>query len=222
MQTIQQSFACVMLLLVTTGAHLLPYTEPTKLTSNTLRGVEAVTANNLQNLLKSNRSTLQAVGGTRSQGLHKRRSRRSDKHTHEDLSDAGERAKRMLERVGTDEMRAKAPKVYDVDDSCKIHWKKTAKELLIPWAESGVQRESLGRVPLAALTHTPMWLRIVKGRLHCVRDPRFKRLRLRMKLYRAMHYIIRVNRVVDSRGLPEGTEWWTQHSDFLKVKPDFE
>jgi len=114
-------------------------------------------------------------------------------------------------------MRAKAPKVYDVDDSCKIHWKKTAKELLIPWAESGVQRESLGRVPLAALTHTPMWLRIVKGRLHCVRDPRFKHLRLRMKLYRAMHYIIRVNRVVDSRGLPEGTEWWTQHSDFLKV-----
>ena len=51
----------------------------------------------------------------------------------------------------------------------------------------------MSKIPLGPLGHTPMWLRIVKGKLHCVKDPRFNGMTLRLKPYRARHYVQRVN-----------------------------
>lgn len=132
-----------------------------------------------------------------------------------------------FEKVGSDEARAKTPKVYDVGVTCKQHWREMAKKMLEPWAESGVRRESMDKIPISTITHTPMWLRVVRGKLHCVIDPRVEKLSragsLRTKIYRARHYVQRVNAILQrGRKLPENLEWWTQHSDLCKVPKGIE
>lgn len=130
--------------------------------------------------------------------------------------------KSSFEKVGSDEARAKTPKVYDVGVTCKQHWREMAKKMLEPWAE-GVQRESMGKMPKSVLGHTPMWLRVIRGKLHCVLDPRFKDDQLRLKPYRARHYVQRVNAILqDGKSLPENLEWWSHHSDLSKVPKGIE
>lgn len=132
------------------------------------------------------------------------------------------RKRSSFEKVGSDEARAKTPKVYDVGVTCKQHWREMAKKMLEPWAE-GVQRDSMGKMPKSVLGHTPMWLRVIRGKLHCVLDPRFKNDQLRLKPYRARHYVQRVNAILQSgKSLPENLEWWSHHSDLSKVPKGIE
>jgi len=127
------------------------------------------------------------------------------------------RRKSLREKVGSDEARRATPKVYDVGVTCWQHWRNTVQKLLHPWAD-GVHRESMTKVPLETVSHTGMWLRVVRGKLHCVLDPRMANLTLRLKPYRARHYIQRVNAILKSgKRLPENLEWWTHHSDWSKV-----
>ena len=71
----------------------------------------------------------------------------------------------------------------------------------------------MGKQPKSVLGHTPMWLRVVRGKLHCVIDPRFATDTLRLKPYRARHYVQRVNAILKAgKKLPENLEWWTHHS----------
>ena len=110
--------------------------------------------------------------------------------------------------------------VYDAE-SCRVFWDCTSKELLRPVNRS-IFRESLGELDMEIIGHTPLWLRIHSGKLHCVVHPDFVKKKYRLKIYRAAHYINRLNRVLSQRKLriPSGTEWWTHQSDWAKVAPD--
>ncbi|CAL6334477.1 unnamed protein product [Bathycoccus prasinos] len=111
--------------------------------------------------------------------------------------------------------------------SCKAYWDCTAQLLLEKWAIDAqwttynISRSSLEDLDINQIGHTPMWLRIVDGKLFCVRHPHLRRnkVKLRMKMYRALHYINRINRILikGTNSIPHGTEWWTQHSDLAKM-----
>ena len=102
--------------------------------------------------------------------------------------------------------------------SCKAFWDCTAEDLLRPMNKS-VSRQDFGRLHIEEIGHTPMWLRVVSHKLHCVVHPDFQIERYRLKIYRAAHYINRLNRILREGKLKvaEGTEWWTHHSDWVKV-----
>ena len=110
--------------------------------------------------------------------------------------------------------------IYDAE-SCRMFWDCTSKGLLGPVNRS-IFRESLGELDIEKIGHTPLWLRIHSGKLHCVVHPGFVKKKYRLKIYRAAHYINRLNRVLSRRKLriPNGTEWWTHQSDCVKVAPD--
>lgn len=107
---------------------------------------------------------------------------------------------------------------YDYQ-SCKKFWNCTAEGLLHSMNKT-VSRRDFGGLQIEKIGHTPMWLRVVSGKLHCVIHPDFRRKRYRMKIYRAAHYINRLNRVLRQEKLrvDDGTEWWTHHSDWVKVR----
>jgi len=109
---------------------------------------------------------------------------------------------------------------YDAE-SCKLFWDCTSKGLLRPVNRS-IFRESLGELDIEKIGHTPLWLRIHSGKLYCVVHPGFVKKKYRVKIYRAAHYINRLNRVLSQRKfwIPSGTEWWTHYSDLVKVAPD--
>jgi len=107
--------------------------------------------------------------------------------------------------------------LYD-DESCKAFWHCTAEGLL-QFMNKTVSRQDFDRLHIEEIGHTPMWLRIVSDKLYCVNHPNFKRKRYRVKIYRAAHYINRLNRLLRQGKLrvADGTEWWTHHSDWVKV-----
>ena len=107
--------------------------------------------------------------------------------------------------------------IYDAE-SCKKFWDCTSKGLLQQMNRS-ISRESLGELDIDEIGHTPLWLKIHSGRLHCVIHPGFSKKKYRLKIYRAAHYINRLNRIQSQRKLqiPSGTEWWTHQSDWVKV-----
>ena len=108
--------------------------------------------------------------------------------------------------------------LYD-NESCKAFWHCTAEGLLQSMNRT-VSRQDFGKLEIEQIGHTPMWLRIVSGKLHCVVHPNFQVKRYRMKVYRAAHYINRLNRLLRQSKLKvaDGTEWWTHHSDWVKVR----
>lgn len=102
--------------------------------------------------------------------------------------------------------------------NCRAFWDCTTNELLAPLNQT-VKRESLSHLKIEKIGHTPMWIRIRSNKLHCVIHPDFDRKRYRIKIYRAAHYIARLNRIL-RQGKPkvlDDTEWWSHHSDFVKV-----
>lgn len=107
---------------------------------------------------------------------------------------------------------------YD-ESSCKLYWKCTVEKLLRPY--SYVQRAFFSKLQPKDLGHTPLWLRISKKRLYCVLHPNISHQRrsLRLKPYRALHYINRINGILkgSSAFIPDGTEWWSHQSDWVKV-----
>lgn len=106
-------------------------------------------------------------------------------------------------------------------ESCEMHWKCTIEDLLKFWLEKNgaIDRMRLSEINLEYVSHTPMWLRIHEGKLYCVKHPSLpQREHLRLKPYRARHYVNRLNRILKSNveKIPHGTEWWTHHSDIIK------
>jgi len=107
--------------------------------------------------------------------------------------------------------------------NCTKYWDCTAQKLIRKWSERNgnmISRQSLSAVdPIKVLGHTPIWLRVQSGKLYCVKHPNLKRKQLRMKIYRALHYINRVNRILKNSpdAIPNGTEWWSHHSDWNKI-----
>jgi len=111
-------------------------------------------------------------------------------------------------------------KVY-TPESCRQYWACIADILLQNW-HGGVSRSKFVTADLNELGHTPMWLRIKDGKLYCVRIIAEKR-KLRLKIYRALHYINRLNRILRGKGIikiPDDTEWWTHHSDMVKISSE--
>lgn len=102
--------------------------------------------------------------------------------------------------------------------SCKVFWNCTAVDLLHS-VNKTINRREFGKLQIETIGHTPMWLRIRENRLYCVVHPNFQRKNYRMKIYRASHYINRLNRLLVQKKLrvADGTEWWTHHSDWVKV-----
>jgi len=102
--------------------------------------------------------------------------------------------------------------------SCRAFWECTTDELLVSLNHT-VRRESLRNLNIEKIGHTPLWLRILSNKLYCVVHPAFDRTRYRIKVYRAAHYIARLNGILHKGRLKvvDGTEWWTHHSDFVKV-----
>lgn len=107
--------------------------------------------------------------------------------------------------------------LYD-EEACKSFWDCTSVGLLYS-VNRTVNRESFGALDIEKIGHTPLWLRIHLNKLHCVIHPGFRRKRYRIKIYRAAHYINRLNRILRQRklNLTNGIEWWTHHSDLVKV-----
>ena len=107
--------------------------------------------------------------------------------------------------------------LYDYE-SCKDFWNATADSLL--QTTRNTSRQDFGKMQIEKIGHTPMWLRIQANKLHCVVHPSFQVKRYRMKIYRAAHYISRLNRLLRQSKLKvaDGTEWWTHHSDWTKVR----
>ena len=101
-------------------------------------------------------------------------------------------------------------------DACKEYWDKTVQELLhhVP---TNISRGLFLNTDWEAIGHTPMWLRVLDNKLYCIRHPKISKVKLRLKIYRALHYINRVNRILKTKTLPNYTEWVTHHSDFTKV-----
>lgn len=112
--------------------------------------------------------------------------------------------------------------VIDVDVyskyNCRAFWDCTTNELLASLNQT-VRRESLSHLKIEKIGHTPIWIRIRSNKLHCVIHPDFDRKRYRIKIYRAAHYIARLNRILRQGKLKvlDDTEWWSHHSDFVKV-----
>lgn len=111
---------------------------------------------------------------------------------------------------------ASVPYLY-TSDSCIEYWNHTVSKLLHPW-KLGIQRNLLYQNELLTqvLGHTPLHLRVKNNKLYCVQhaSPSSK---LRLKKYRALHYINRVNRVLLHKNLSDNLEWWTHQSDWSKV-----
>lgn len=103
---------------------------------------------------------------------------------------------------------------YDLS-SCRIYWDCTIRELLSDW-KFGINRTLIYKMDVRALGHTPMWLRIVSGKLYCVP---IQNKKFRFKIYRALHYINRLNRILREfpKTIPDATEWLSHHSDWVKV-----
>lgn len=112
-------------------------------------------------------------------------------------------------------------KVIDIYDSrsCNFFWNCSAEVLLNDW-KAGINRQNFDFQTLLKLGHTPMWLRIQNGRLHCVQGTDINFSKLRKKEYRARHYLNRLNRILKTSqiSIPEGTEWFTHHSDLVKIQ----
>ena len=102
--------------------------------------------------------------------------------------------------------------------SCKIYWDCTIQALLQDWM-TGVKRTSIYDMDFGLLAHTPMWLRVTSGKLYCVPVQETAGTKFRLKLYRALHYINRLNRILRAfpKYIPDDTEWLSHHSDWLKV-----
>ena len=102
--------------------------------------------------------------------------------------------------------------------NCKMYWECTAEKLLLPLNKT-ILRENFARLALNKIGHTPMWLRIHSNKLYCVVHPDFRRSEYRLKIYRATHYIARLNRILNQGklSLQNGTDWWSHHSDWVKV-----
>lgn len=107
--------------------------------------------------------------------------------------------------------------LYDYD-SCKMFWNCTSDGLLQSINKT-LNRQDFGKLLIGQIGHTPMWLRIQSDKLYCVNHPDFRKASYRLKIYRAAHYISRLNRLLRQRKLrvADGTEWWTHHSDWVKV-----
>ena len=107
--------------------------------------------------------------------------------------------------------------LYDLEN-CKRFWNCTSERLLLS-VNKTISRQDFGNLQIERIGHTPMWLRIQSNKLYCVIHPRFQRNRYRLKIYRAAHYISRLNRLISQGKLKvaDGTEWWTHHSDWVKV-----
>jgi len=109
---------------------------------------------------------------------------------------------------------------YD-DESCKTHWNCTAEKILKVWSTIERSDVSGSDVNVSSFKHTPLLLRVAKGKLHCVQHPRVKDIsnNLTIKAYRALHYINRLNRILrkSSTAILEGTEWWTHQADRVKI-----
>lgn len=111
---------------------------------------------------------------------------------------------------------------YNVE-KCNFHWNCTIKKLLKTYTDIGfINRNDLTGegVQVSNFMNTPLLLRVVKGKLHCVQHPRVREVKdkLTIKAYRALHYINRVNRILrkNSTAIPAGTEWWTHQGDAVK------
>lgn len=107
--------------------------------------------------------------------------------------------------------------LYD-DRSCKVFWRCTSERLLQS-VNKTVNRQDFEKLKIEEIGHTPMWLRINSDKLFCVTHPGFQIKSYRIKVYRAAHYINRLNRLLRQGKLrvADGTEWWTHHSDWVKV-----
>ena len=103
--------------------------------------------------------------------------------------------------------------------SCNLFWNCTAEVLLNDW-KLGINRQNFDAQILLRLGHTPMWLRIQNGKVHCVQGTNINFSNLRKKEYRARHYLNRINRILENsqNSIPEGTEWFTHHSDHVKIQ----
>ncbi|CAL6334253.1 unnamed protein product [Bathycoccus prasinos] len=101
---------------------------------------------------------------------------------------------------------------------CREFWSCTVDKLLQNFT-SQVHRAEFSDLDIRKIGHTPMWLRISSRKLHCVIHPQLQRKKFRMKVYRALHYINRINRIMKDEDLaiPDDTEWWTHHSDLVKI-----
>ena len=99
---------------------------------------------------------------------------------------------------------------------CEVYWNCTVSELLSNW-KFGINRKLIYNMEASIFAHTPMWLRVASGKLHCI--PIKKNSKYRMKIYRALHYINRLNRILRDfpKSIPEATEWLSHHSDWVKV-----
>ena len=114
------------------------------------------------------------------------------------------------------------PREYD-DDSCKVYWKCSVENLLLSWSKKnqGFHRSDLANLNAQDLEHTPMWLRVIEDKLYCVKSRSLQGKNLTLKVYRARHYVNRLNRILGEVGrIPNMTEWWTHHADRAKVKID--
>lgn len=109
------------------------------------------------------------------------------------------------------------PKFYD-RHSCRKFFDCTVSEIL---SKKGgmVNRSLLADVDIEKIGHTPLWLRVSDGKLHCVRHQKATKKKLRIKAYRSMHYINRLSRILEDEELaiPDRTEWWSHQSDWVKV-----
>ena len=103
---------------------------------------------------------------------------------------------------------------YDLN-SCKVYWDCTIRELLSDW-KFGINRKLIYKMDVGIYAHTPMWLRVVSGKLYCV--PMKPKKNFRLKIYRALHYINRINRILGKfpKSIPEATEWLSHQSDWVK------
>ena len=108
-----------------------------------------------------------------------------------------------------------SPRIYG-DIECQLYWKETISTLLES-VHSSIPRSLFSSFNLTRIGHTPLWLRISDNKLHCVRHPKFTRSNFRMKIYRALHYINRINRILQSRKIANNTEWLSHFSDSTKL-----
>ncbi|CAL6325383.1 unnamed protein product [Bathycoccus prasinos] len=108
--------------------------------------------------------------------------------------------------------------IPEYSGKCEKFWYCTARELLKDVGQP--DRSKFAKFDIAKIGHTPMWLRISNRTLYCVVHPQFDKRKYRMKTYRALHYLNRLNRILENTELyiPDGTEWWTHHSDWTKVR----
>jgi len=90
---------------------------------------------------------------------------------------------------------ASAPYVY-TSESCTEYWNHTVSKLLLPW-KRGIQRSLLNQAGLTQfLGHTPLHLLVQRDKLYCIQHVATRK-KLRVKKYRAHHYINRINRIIN-------------------------